>query len=115
MKQNRNWELLCKTVRLRVNVILPDAYRSCVQGYLVTQIDLHNAFCGALRKLSRAEVSADRENIQTKLAIHEISENVSARHFDQAFIENIIGHHISEDQGFQEGEAQDPLPSYPRP
>ena len=58
-----------------------------------------NAYSDALRKLyrSRAEVSADRANIKTILAIHEISEHVSAGHFDRSFIENIIGHHISED------------------
>ena len=57
------------------------------------------AYSDALRKLywSRAEVSADRANIDTILAIHEISEHVSAGHFDWSFIENIIGHHISED------------------
>ena len=47
--------------------------------------------------LTRAEVSADRGNVQTALAIHEISEHVKPRHFDRAFLENIIGHHISED------------------
>ena len=43
---------------------------------------------------SRAEVSADSANIETTLAIHKISEHVSAGHFDRAFIENIICHHI---------------------
>ena len=58
-----------------------------------------NAYDDALQKLyrSRAEVSADRANIKTTLAIHEISKHVSAGHFDRAFIENIIGNHISED------------------
>ena len=35
-------------------------------------------------------------NIETISAIHEISEHVRAGHFDRSFIENIIGHHISE-------------------
>ena len=58
-----------------------------------------NAHSDALRKLyrSRAEVSADRANIETTLGIHEISEHVIIGHFDLAFIENIISHHISED------------------
>ena len=42
-------------------------------------------------------MSADRANIETILAIHEISEHVSAGLFDRSFIENIICHHISED------------------
>ena len=60
-----------------------------------------NNYSDALRKLyrSRAEVFTDRANIETILAIHAISEHVpvSARHFDRAFIENIIGQHIFED------------------
>ena len=58
-----------------------------------------NAYSDALRKLYRspAEVSAYRANIETILAIHEISEHVSAGHFDRSFIKNIICHHIFED------------------
>ena len=59
----------------------------------------YNAYSDALRKLyrSRAEVSADRVNIETISAIHEISEHVRAGHFDRSFIENIICLHISKD------------------
>ena len=47
--------------------------------------------------LVTCQVSVDSENIETTLAIHEFSEHVKPGHFDWTFIENIIGHHISEE------------------